>query len=386
VTLTGSKTILLTFTILFTLGAPSIASAATHPAPLPASSRGHTNISAGKKQEQKKQRKKQQRKQQQAAGEARQKARELAEALHQQQVAAAHTAVTAASQAVTDAQTAAHTAALRATAARAAAEAADAATASAQTTLSRLARSVYINNTDPHLLFAVNYVLSDDPSSVANNSTVASVVLSRYNKDLTDAQARRASAAAAAGTATADEQQAVAALTAAGAALTSARKMEQAVVPRVDLTGFLTPGWVLTSDWSDYATLYETLIGASTMTWWDGQTGDVAHMCLKNAESVWASLGGGVENGMFHDAAAAGAAYAAAGLLHPYTPGTPVPRGMLLFWDSRIGSGWGHVAVSDGRGNFINNWGEDYIAATPLAGHDSAVIGYGPPTVFGHAP
>lgn len=49
------------------------------------------------------------------------------------------------------------------------------------------------------------------------------------------------------------------------------------------------------------------------------------------------------------------------------------PRGSLLFWDAGVGNSAGHIAVGDGKGNFMNNFGRAIVEKLPL---DSARSGY----------
>lgn len=135
-----------------------------------------------------------------------------------------------------------------------------------------------------------------------------------------------------------------------------------------------------------YAAEAEKHLGQSSFKKWGGSVDIVDHKCLENAETYWKDLGGGIENGMMPSAAIAGMNYKGKGLLTPYNPKVPIPRGMVIFWGTGVGDA-GHVAVSDGRGNSVNNWGDNIIVRTKIANQSpSAIIGWGPPTVFGHAP
>lgn len=49
------------------------------------------------------------------------------------------------------------------------------------------------------------------------------------------------------------------------------------------------------------------------------------------------------------------------------------PRGSLLFWDAGVGNSAGHIAVGDGKGNFMNNFGRAIVEKLSL---DSARSGY----------
>jgi hypothetical protein len=43
------------------------------------------------------------------------------------------------------------------------------------------------------------------------------------------------------------------------------------------------------------------------------------------------------------------------------------PRGSVAYWNNSIGGGAGHVAINDGYGNTLNNWGRTTIDRTPLS-------------------
>lgn len=47
--------------------------------------------------------------------------------------------------------------------------------------------------------------------------------------------------------------------------------------------------------------------------------------------------------------------------------GTNAPRGALLWWNESVGGGAGHVAVADGKGNALNNWGGATNERTPIS-------------------
>ena len=50
------------------------------------------------------------------------------------------------------------------------------------------------------------------------------------------------------------------------------------------------------------------------------------------------------------------------GKLHQGAP----PRGALMWWKPPTGGSYGHVAVADGKGNFLNNWGSAQNTKTPI--------------------
>jgi len=57
--------------------------------------------------------------------------------------------------------------------------------------------------------------------------------------------------------------------------------------------------------------------------------------------------------------------------------GTP-PRGALLWWtgNNGTGGGYGHVAVADGKGNFLNNWGGNANVRTPISKAGGSYVGW----------
>ena len=244
----------------------------------------------------------------------------------------------------------------------------------AQTHIDTFARHMYMSGgSDPAILSTVALINDGDPTSVAIGPTTVDSIAATQGAKLDSAT----TAVNVTKTILADSVKAreLAAEAVAVAAQTM-RTLSQLQAP---------PGLVV-SGYDEYASVFEYLLGASTMTWWDGTTGSVSGMCLKNAESAWTMLGGSNSEGMFYDAVSAGRAYEREGKLVPYVAGQVVPRGMLIFWDERVGSGFGHVAVADGNGNFINNFGSDTIVSTPTSSATDGIIGWGPPTVFGAAP
>lgn len=122
------------------------------------------------------------------------------------------------------------------------------------------------------------------------------------------------------------------------------------------------------------ATKMEHLIGRSTAF---GHT--VQHRCLQNVQDAWASIGGG-NKARWGTAAEAGNAID--GNLHH----GPAPRGAILLWNSSVGGGAGHIAVSDGHGHAINNWGGNVIEKTPLSQMQGGYRGWVYPAALGHRP
>jgi len=117
-----------------------------------------------------------------------------------------------------------------------------------------------------------------------------------------------------------------------------------------------------------FAALMESFVGQSSI--WGSS---VAGHCLKNVNDLWEHMGGAVNR---HPAAVdAGAAVAAANAMKQ----GPAPRGALLWWNNDIGGGYGHVAVSDGKGNFVNNWSGGVIEVNPMSAAPNGYIGWSDP-------
>ena len=117
-----------------------------------------------------------------------------------------------------------------------------------------------------------------------------------------------------------------------------------------------------------YAQLMESYLGRSDI---DGSS--VAGHCLKNVNDLWEKLGQPVTR---HPAAVdAGAAVQGANAMQQ----GDAPRGALVWWNSAVGSGYGHVAVADGKGNFVNNWGSGTIESNPMSAAPNGYIGWSTP-------
>jgi TP901 family phage tail tape measure protein len=104
---------------------------------------------------------------------------------------------------------------------------------------------------------------------------------------------------------------------------------------------------------SAVATAFERLIGATTI-----QGESVYRRCAANVRKIWNSVVGQSTVPMAPTAAKKAALLKAK---YGMGKGYNAPRGALYWWDSSIGGGAGHVGVSDGRGNVINNWGGNKI-------------------------
>lgn len=127
-----------------------------------------------------------------------------------------------------------------------------------------------------------------------------------------------------------------------------------------------------------YATKYEQLLGATTLVgWYDGKKYSVGHMCQKNSQSVWKMVGGtNVYDGIYGNAVDVGFYMLNAGKMRPWTG--YVPRGAVVWWDYNIGGGYGHAAVADGKGNFINNFGGNSIVRTAFKNVSVKPMGWVP--------
>lgn len=262
--------------------------------------------------------------------------------------------------------------------ANAAAETAEKEAAAARLEIDRFARQLYISGGSPNgWSSTVEAIIEpENLSQKVTNAVTYDNAAEVKQTSLETARFKVDAATIAVTKAVESEKAAVAALQASATALVNAQKIA-AKYPMVQAAQGMVVG-----AYEPFIATMENLIGAYTMDWWDGTEGSVDGMCLKNVESAWTMVGGSNENGMRYSAAIAGEAYKKDGLLHPYVSGQIVPRGMLIFWNSSIGRGNGHVAVSDGKGNMVNNWGSDTIQRNPI-GAEYAIIGWGPPTVFG---
>lgn len=129
---------------------------------------------------------------------------------------------------------------------------------------------------------------------------------------------------------------------------------------------------------------YLSLIGASTLRgWYDNRPYSVQGMCQKNSQSVWKMVGGGNNRpGITGNAVDVGMYMRNTGKLNAWSG--YAPRGALVWWDNSIGGGYGHVAVSDGVGNFINNWSSGRISSTSFASLNVTPMGWADPAkVYG---
>lgn len=90
----------------------------------------------------------------------------------------------------------------------------------------------------------------------------------------------------------------------------------------------------------------------------DGKMYDVFHHCLRNAIEGWLQSSEGNKLVIGRLPTAAIHANRVKGQMNP---GYAAPAGSLYWWDSSIGGGAGHVAVADGYGNAMNNWGGHVI-------------------------
>lgn len=140
-------------------------------------------------------------------------------------------------------------------------------------------------------------------------------------------------------------------------------------------------GVVVDGDFEPYIAKMEAFLGKSSI---NGH--QVNHRCLQNVEDVWEMVGGSTSNGRMASAAIMGEKLKRQGKLQPMTKGFVVPRGMLVFWNSSIGGGSGHVAIADGKGNTVNNWGSDSVQRNKMWGQaPGSLMGWGPPTMLGKA-
>lgn len=107
------------------------------------------------------------------------------------------------------------------------------------------------------------------------------------------------------------------------------------------------------------------------------------HTCLANVNKAMAVMEArfGFATNSWLDARTAAATTSAvqrAGLMRHGTP----PRGAIVLWNSSIGGGAGHIAVADGKGNTMNNWGGSIVESISLASQQAGLVGWTPPESF----
>lgn len=105
------------------------------------------------------------------------------------------------------------------------------------------------------------------------------------------------------------------------------------------------------------------------------------HTCLRNVNLALQALGqrfGFAVNGLAMAGTAweAGRGVLASGQMHR---NTDTPRGSLVYWDPGVGNYAGHIAVADGKGNFLNNFGGDRVERLPLTAARSGYVGWSYP-------
>jgi hypothetical protein len=146
---------------------------------------------------------------------------------------------------------------------------------------------------------------------------------------------------------------------------------------RLAVTGFRT---ILESvrSWADDQSLAPTPLMEALASRFERMADDSTWVgvstCLRNVNLALQALGqkfGFTVNGFATAQRAIDATrgVAAAGLMNHGDP----PRGSLLFWDAGVGNSAGHIAVGDGKGNFMNNFGRAIVEKLSL---DSARSGY----------
>jgi len=146
---------------------------------------------------------------------------------------------------------------------------------------------------------------------------------------------------------------------------------------RLAVTGFRTMLESVRS-WADELSLAPTPLMEALASRFERMADDSTWVgvstCLRNVNLALQALGqkfGFTVNGFATAQRAIDATrgVAAAGLMNHGDP----PRGSLLFWDAGVGNSAGHIAVGDGKGNFMNNFGRAIVEKLSL---DSARSGY----------
>lgn len=107
----------------------------------------------------------------------------------------------------------------------------------------------------------------------------------------------------------------------------------------------------------------EALIGQQTVTDEAGRTDSAYRHCLRHVRICWENIGGNPGPG---SPAWASSAADAANQMRKYIQKTPAPRGAVILWGATPTNSYGHIAIADGDGNSVNNWGRNKIERTSL--------------------
>lgn len=107
----------------------------------------------------------------------------------------------------------------------------------------------------------------------------------------------------------------------------------------------------------------EALIGQQTVTDEAGRTDSAYRHCLRHVRICWENIGGNPGPG---SPAWASSAAEAANQMRKYIQKTPPPRGAVILWGATPTNSYGHIAIADGDGNSVNNWGRNKIERTSL--------------------
>lgn len=112
----------------------------------------------------------------------------------------------------------------------------------------------------------------------------------------------------------------------------------------------------------------------------NGQT--VHRRCLGNVNDVFRQIGGSPR---YLDPVADQAADVAEALRGRASRTIP-PRGAICVWNRSTGDGDGHIAVADGQGNTVNNWGGTTVVRTALSKQTTGYVGWVSPALLGAPP
>lgn len=127
----------------------------------------------------------------------------------------------------------------------------------------------------------------------------------------------------------------------------------------------------------------ESHLGEGT---WNGTS--VYRGCLRHVRFAFTEIGGSPGSALFAGTAWECNQQLAGGGVNRNRQA--VPRGAVCLWNNATGDGAGHIAIADGKGNSVNNWGGSAgsarIVTTPLSSQGDGWIGWVWPDRLGRPP